>query len=178
MKTKSQHRYHTAIERKEEAVRKRAKVLLDDTSHDWLRTPSTQRSIVGLYVLIIAAMTAVWLYASPLAAIGALTVWLIALLALRISVRTQADLPDYVLDERQRAERNQSYVDAFRVVAGVFFLGAAIAFWYVVFTDAYIGINYRSASALFWGITAFLAGAPSLALALRQSSRNRTEHPL
>jgi hypothetical protein len=59
MRTKSQHRYDSAIERKEEAVRNRAKVLLDDTSHDWLRTPSTQRGIVGLYVVIIAAMTAV-----------------------------------------------------------------------------------------------------------------------
>jgi hypothetical protein len=108
------------------------------------------------------------------AAVGALAVWLVALLALRISVRTQADLPDYVLHERQRAERNQSYVDAFRLTAGVFFLGAAIAFWYVVFTDGHIRINYRSASALFWGTTAFLAGAPSLALALHQSSRNRT----
>jgi hypothetical protein len=39
--------------------------------------------------------------------------------ALRVSVRTVADLPDRFLDERQRAIRDRAYLNAYRIYAWI-----------------------------------------------------------
>ena len=65
MNTKS--KMEEAIERKEALVQKRANTMLNDTSHDWLRTPAAQRITAVVYVLSAALMTILWLF-SPIVA--------------------------------------------------------------------------------------------------------------
>jgi hypothetical protein len=89
-------------------------------------------------------------------------------LLLRVAVRSQADLPDEVLDERMRAERDRVYVGAFRLVTSVVFLGANAALIAVAFRDenATITFDYNSVSAFYWTLLSLILGAPSLVLAL------------
>ncbi len=170
-------RWQAAAERNRKAANRNAKQLLDDTRYDQLRTPAAQRSIVAIYVLVTVGIVVVWATAPlgwPLLAMAA---WFPAFIALRLSVRAQADLPDEVLDERQRAEREAAYVGAFRLVAGVTIVAASVALFAASVRDANdnppIALTYASMSAVFWGLFSLLLGAPSMVMALRQSARQR-----
>ena len=95
-----------------------------------------------------------------------------AFLLLRVAVRSQADLPDEVLDERMRSERDSVYVGAFRFVSCVVFLAANAAFIAVAFGDEHttITFDYNSVGAFYWTLLSLLLGAPSLVLAIRKRS--------
>jgi hypothetical protein len=175
MKESSGSKWDEAVQRQEQSVRRRADVMLGDSSHDWLRTPMMQRTLVVAYTAVAVTMVVFWFRTWEVPAIAMMAVWALLLLALRISVRSQADLPDYVLDERQRRERDRVYLDAFRVVAaGVFF--AAMVLLVVVVgresgDDSAVTIGYGAATGTVWGVAALVFGAPSAALALRQAGR-------
>jgi hypothetical protein len=166
-KTKWQIRTETT----EQHVRRRADLLLNDDTHNWLRTSRSRRAIVVLYVASTVGMVWLWAKSFEPAALLATLVWGVLLVALRLSVRSQADLPDYVLDERQRAERDRSYLSAYRLVAGSAVCCAAVGLLVVVARDGdngEISLGYGPMTALFWGTFSVVVAAPSLALATRQ----------
>jgi hypothetical protein len=170
----SKSKMQKAIERQKEIVMQRADLMMSDTSHDWLRTPMAQRLVVLFYLGSATVMTFLWLSTPIIFGLLATLATLVGLIALRSSVRTQADLPDYVLDERQLEERNECYVNAFRLVSGALFTFTAIALGVTILKEpsqGYIRIGYTEANAIFWAVAALVAGAPSMALAMRQSSR-------
>lgn len=90
-----------------------------------------------------------------------------------MSLPRASTLPDNVLDERMRAERDRVYVEAFRIVSSVVFVATNVALAAVAFRDegtATITFDYESVSAVYWPLLALLLGAPSVVLALRASS--------
>jgi hypothetical protein len=83
-------------------------------------------------IQVICALAALALYMSgallgfPVASLLGLVLFLALALLLRITTRGLADLPGSVLDERQLAVRNATYVAAYRVTGGLFAVLAII----------------------------------------------------
>ncbi len=75
MNTDSPSKWDEAIERKEAIVRRRAKVLLDDSSHDWLRTQRARRTLVVLYVTVTIAMGVLWVVSWDIPALLTMGAW-------------------------------------------------------------------------------------------------------
>jgi hypothetical protein len=170
MKESSMSRWTQVAERNRAAVAQNAERVLADTHYDRLRSPRALLALAIAYVTTTIAMPVCWLAWGSIAGVVSILPCLIAFLLLRVAVRSQADLPDEVLDERMRAERDSVYVGAFRLVASVVFLGANAALIAVAFGDehATITFDYNSVSAVFWPLLSLLLGAPSLVFAIRR----------
>lgn len=104
--------------------RRTPNVSLPTPTYDRFRSSRALLVLVVLYVLTTVAMPVCWLVWGAIAGITSFLPWLVVFLLLRVAVRSQADLPDDVLDERLRSERDSVYVDAYRLVASVVFLRA------------------------------------------------------
>ena len=106
-------------ERKEADLERKVERVQHDHKFQWLRTRSARRILVILSALLCVGII------PGFALGGALIGVLVALAAgvswwaLRISVRTIADLPDRFLDERQRAIRDRAYLNAYRIFASI-----------------------------------------------------------
>ena len=163
-------RWAHVTERNRAAVAQHAERTLSDTNYDRLRSPGALLALAIAYVATTAAMPVCWLVWGSTAGVASIIPCLVAFLLLRAAVRSQADLPDEVLDERMRAERDSVYVGAFRLVASVVFLAANAAMMAVAFGDDHstITFDYDSVSAVFWPLLALLVGAPSLVFAIRR----------
>jgi hypothetical protein len=166
-------RWNNAAERNRAAIETNAKRLLADTSHDRLRTPLALRALIVAYVAITIAMVTLWLVAGTVGGVAGILAWFPVFIALRIAVRSQADLPDHVLDERMRAARDHAYFHAFRLTAGLVFIAACVLFAAVAFRPEPVSISfeYNEASAIFWALFSLVVGAPSLAIAKIESDR-------
>jgi hypothetical protein len=165
-------RWNETRERNRARVARNAERVLADTSYDRFRTPGALLTLVVLYTLTTIAMPISWLMWGSIAGIVSFLPWLAVFLLIRVAVRSQADLPDEVLDERMRSERDQVYVGAYRLVASVVFLAVNAALIAVGFGDENetITFDFDSVSAVFWTVFSLLLGAPSIVLALRQRS--------
>ena len=120
-------RWSQVAERNRAAVAVNAERVLADTTYDRLRSPRALLTLVAAYVATTVAIPICWLVWGSLAGVASIFPCLVAFLLLRVAVRSQADLPDEVLDERMRAERDSVYVGAFRLVSSVVFLAANAA---------------------------------------------------
>jgi hypothetical protein len=165
-------RWSEARERNRAAVASNAERVLADTTYDRFRTPRALLALVVAYVVTTIAMPACWLVWGSIAGIVAFAPWLAVFLLMRVAVRSQADLPDDVLDERMRSERDRVYVGAYRMVSSVVFLAANVGFAAVAFGDGNesITFDYESMSAVYWTVFSLLLGSPSVVLAVRQRS--------
>jgi hypothetical protein len=162
-----------SAERQREYVRKNAERILADTKYDALRTPGRLVALVVAYVVVTVAMAVLWLRVGNIAGIAGVFAWGGVYLLLRVAVRAQADLPDHVLDERMRAERDRVYLHAFRGTSTLIFLGTNVLFASVAFRaePATVSLGYAEVSAIFWSIFSLIMGAPSVAMALDQRHR-------
>lgn len=165
-------RWNQVAERKRATVARNAERVLTDTTYDRLRTPGALLMLVGAYAATTVAIPICWLAWGSTAGVVSIFPCLAVLLLLRVAVRSQADLPDDVLDERMRAERDSVYVGAFRLVSSVVFIAANAAFIAVAFSDGHatITFDYNSVSAVYWTLLSLILGAPSLVLAVRKRS--------
>lgn len=163
-------RWNQVAERNRAAMAQNAERILADTSYDRLRSRRALLALVITYTAVTVVIPVCWIAVGSLAGVLAIVAWIPVYLLLRVAVRSQADLPDEVLDERMRAERDRVYVGAFRLVSTVVFLAANVAFVAVAFgdEDASITFDYNSVSAVYWALLSLLLGAPSLVLAMRQ----------
>jgi hypothetical protein len=166
------NRWEKAAKWNQNAVQRNADRILSDTHHDGLRTPRGLLLVSVAYVAITAGMAALWMFASHVGSLG-LIAWIGALIALRLAVRSQADLPDEVLDERMRAERSAAYLHAYRVVALLLLSPLMVAFTMLAGREdgAVLALGYDSVNALFWSAMSLVVGAPSLVLAVQHSRR-------
>lgn len=167
-------RWKHAAEHNKNEVQRRADRQFEDEHFDVLRGPTARRVIAGTYAAVSLAMVATW-FGGTIAGMFGLAVWGVAFVALRLSVRSLADMPDYVLDERMRRERDTTYISAFRMVSSVFGIAVAVLFVKVVVADAndestVLIVSTDAASAIFWGVFALVLGAPSLAMAWRRNA--------
>jgi hypothetical protein len=168
--TPTMSRWSQTKERNRAAVAQNAERVLSDTTYDRFRSPRALFVLVVLYVITTVLMPVCWLAWGAIAGIASFVPWLVVFLLLRVAVRSQADLPDEVLDERMRSERDSVYVDAYRLVAAVVFLGANAALIAVEFGDGNESITFDTdaVNAVYWTLFSLLLGAPSLVLAIRQ----------
>jgi hypothetical protein len=94
-----------------------------DIKFNSLRTRQARRRLVVLWVvLFVGEMLTAFLNNSTgvfvSAAITVLLLW--GYFAIRTSVRHVADTPDELLDERQIAVRDRSYLNAYRIISSIF----------------------------------------------------------
>jgi hypothetical protein len=172
MKEHVMSRWSGITERNRATVQRNAERVLTDTAYDRFRTPRALLILVVAYVAATIAMPICWLAWGSFAGVASIFPCLAVFLLLRVAVRSQADLPDEVLDERMRAERDSVYVGAFRLVSSLVFLASNVAFVAVAFGDGSetITFDYNSVSAVYWALLSLLLGAPSLVLAMRKRS--------
>jgi hypothetical protein len=172
-------RWNNVNDRHERALHASAQRLLDDSRHDRLRTRSGLLAVLAVYVAATVILATLWLAFGSAGGIVGIAVWALAFVVLRRAVRSQADLPDEVLDERMRAERDRAYLDAFRGVAGIVVVAALIALGATTIGEppATVTINENQVNAGFWVLLSIVLGAPSVALAYRHRLRLRTERP-
>jgi hypothetical protein len=163
-------RWAAIAERNRRKVTENADRVLSDTAYDRYRTPRALRALAAAYVVATVAIPIGWVVGGSIVGIVTVLAATGVFLLLRVAVRSLADLPDEVLDERMRRERDAVYVGAYRVVSTVVFVAANIAFIAVAFPDeATITLDYEQTSAIYWTLVAVILGAPSLVLALRQA---------
>lgn len=142
------------------AVARQAERELTDTRWDPLRTPTARRALVVAFAASLAVTTAVFVAAGGWGLV-ALAAPIAAVYLLRRSVRTVADLPDEHLDERLVAERDRTYVHAYRVLAAVTVV--TVLTLQLVAERATLG--FHDVGAAFWLLTLGAVGLPSAVLA-------------
>ncbi len=106
-------------ERKEADLERKVERLQRDQKFQWMRSRNARRVLVIVSALfcvgIIPAFAQGGVVVGIVVTIAAAASWW----ALRISVRTIADLPDRFLDERQRAIRDHAYLNAYRIFVSI-----------------------------------------------------------
>lgn len=150
---------------------------LDDTKWDGLRTRGAKKFLLWGSNIVILFGTGflvgvgdnAW---SAYALIHILFIYVFWFL-LRKSVRLIADAPDDVLDEMMIAQRNRSYLVAYRWLTAAVFAAVTALMVYAIFSDAQPGsdgFNYvleftwPQVQAIFWVFAAYTFMLPSLAM--------------
>jgi hypothetical protein len=160
---------------------------LDDTKWDGLRTRGAKQfllwgsnfAILGGTGFLMAVGDNDWAAYSLIHILLIFVFWFL----LRKSVRLIADAPDEALDEMMVAQRNRSYLVAFRWLTGAVFGAVTALMIYAVFTDFQPdsdGFNYvleftwPQVQAIFWLFAGYAFMLPSMAmisLELKRGSR-------
>jgi len=160
-------------ERKEADLERKVMRGQQDRRFQGLRTKSARRVLVALSALIVIAIIPAFTQAGSIPGIIATAVAFGLWWLLRISVRTVADLPDRFLDERQRAQRDRAYLDAFRiygfVISGLATVGL-VAFVVVQEGDQVtLTTTWNQALGLAMFVIVFPVLLPSMSLAWRDA---------
>jgi hypothetical protein len=150
---------------------------LDDTKWDGLRTSGAKRFLLWSSNIVILFGTGFlmavgdngWASYSLIHILLIFVFWFL----LRKSVRLIADAPDDVLDEMMIAQRNRSYLVAFRWLTALAFTAITALMAYAIFTDFQAdsdGFNYvleftwPQVQAIFWIFAAYTFMLPSMAM--------------
>jgi hypothetical protein len=150
---------------------------LDDTKWDGLRTRGAKQFLFWGSNLVILFGTGflmgvgdnAWASYSLIHILLIFVFWFL----LRKSVRLIADAPDEVLDEMMIAQRNKSYLVAFRWLTALAFTAITALMVFAIFSDAQPGsdgFNYvleftwPQVQAIFWVFAAYTFMLPSMAM--------------
>lgn len=150
---------------------------LDDTRWDGLRTRGAKKFLLwGSNIVIlfgtgflIAVDDNAWATYSLIHILLVCVFWFL----LRTSVRLIADAPDDVLDEMMIAQRNRSYLVAYRWLTSLAFAAVTALMAFAIFTDFQPesdGFNYLleftwpQVQAVFWIFAAYTFMLPSMAM--------------
>ena len=159
---------------------------LDDTKWDGLRTRGAKRFLLwGSNVVILFGTGFLmgvgdnaWASYSLIHILLIFVFWFL----LRKSVRLIADAPDEVLDEMMIAQRNKSYLVAFRWLTALAFTAITALMVFAIFSDAQPvsdGFNYvleftwPQVQAIFWVFAAYTFMLPSMAMISIDLKRER-----
>jgi uncharacterized membrane protein YqjE len=161
----------TARERNQAAVADHASRMLGDTRFAALRTRRARIRLVAAETALVVATPVAWIAAGAIAGLLVVMAAIGVQWALRRSIRVVADLPDEVLDERQRALRNAMYVEAYRYLAGivVVMMSAGLVAFIVQAdeTDTWnVDLTWNWVMAAFWTVQLLALGLPSMAVAI------------
>jgi len=158
--------------------------MMQDTKWDAIRTSRAQKLLVVLGVLsLIIAPIVFWIedFIQPgfgvLAIIPIFLIWWL----LRISVRLVADAPDEYLDEFQVRQRDRTYLNSFRILAGIVSALAVSLMVIAIATDfqSQEGVDYYrfeltfgQINSIIWTVLGSAILVPNLVLAWNQAKRN------
>jgi hypothetical protein len=90
---------------------------------------------------------------------------LIGYLLLRTSVRHIADSPDELLDERQIALRDRSYLHSYRIISSVFVLLLVALFIRIDLSESAFEISEWWGTGTWFALIMLMAGLPSMVVA-------------
>ena len=139
-----------------------------DVKFNSLRTRKARRRLVVLWVILFVGemLTALLENSVGVFVSAAITVFLLwGYFAIRTSVRHVADTPDELLDERQIAVRDRSYLNAYRIISSIFVV-ASLGISLALDMGAHLknSINWTDSTPLV-SICLLVAVLPSLVLA-------------
>ncbi len=161
-----------ARQRNEDAIAANVERLMSDIRFTSLRTRRARVALVVILAALIVAMVPAWALGGSIVGVVAVVAAAITWWLLRLSVREVADLPDRFLDERQRAVRNEVYVEAYRWFSAVMVvLGSAGLVAFIALgqdPDTWsVDLTWNACMAMFWTVIGSALGLPSMVLALR-----------
>lgn len=168
-----------------QAIERNVQAQMTDTRFNWLRGRTGRRTLVVAMAVTIALVPVAWVAGGSLWGIVSVCVAALLWWALRISVRTVADLPAEFLDERQERVRDRAYVEAYRILAAIAVVGASAGLLAFIVLgqdpDTWsVTLSWNAVSAIFWTLTAAALALPSMVLAVmdRPESVDRDEDAL
>lgn len=139
-----------------------------DTRFNFLRTRKSRRLLVFVLAVLTVLVSISSLLpnkaASYVGTLGGLLL-LFGYLLIRTSVRHIADSPDELLDERQIALRDRSYLHAYRIISSVFTLVLVGLFIRVDLSESSFDISNWWGVGTWFALILFMAGLPSMVVA-------------
>lgn len=139
-----------------------------DTRFNFLRTRQSRRWMIGAITaltILVALSSALPAKASSyVGTLGGLLL-LIGYLLIRTSVRHIADSPDELLDERQIALRDRSYLHSYRIISSVFALALVALFIRIDLSETAFEISDWWGTGTWFSLIMLMAGLPSMVVA-------------
>lgn len=139
-----------------------------DTRFNFLRTRQSRRWMIGaltVLTILVALSSALPTKASSyVGTLGGLLL-LTGYLLIRTSVRHIADSPDELLDERQIALRDRSYLHSYRIISSVFALLLIALFIRIDLSENVFEISDWWGTGTWFSLIMLMAGLPSMVVA-------------
>lgn len=157
---------------RDERLEQAAEAALRDTRWNALRTRPARLALVAALAVVVVGMIPAWVLLPSWAALLVVIVAAILWVAIRVSVRVVADLPDEFLDERQNRVRDRAYVEAYRWLSAVAVAGAAAGLVLLLLTGdgerLLLDVSFGWVQGVFWTVETLVLVLPSVILALRE----------
>ncbi len=139
-----------------------------DTRFNFLRTRKSRRIMIAalsLLTVLVALSSALPAKASSyIGTFGGLLL-LVGYLLIRTSVRHIADSPDELLDERQIALRDRSYLHSYRIISSVFAIALVALFIRIDLSESAFEISNWWGTGTWFSLIMLMAGLPSMVVA-------------
>lgn len=139
-----------------------------DTRFNFLRTRKSRRLMIAalttLTILVAFSSALPTKASSYVGTLGGLLL-LIGYLLIRTSVRHIADSPDELLDERQIALRDRSYLHSYRIISSVFALALVALFIRIDLSETAFEISDWWGTGTWFSLIMLMAGLPSMVVA-------------
>ena len=139
-----------------------------DTRFNFLRTCKSRRIMIAalsLLTVLVALSSALPAKASSyIGTLGGLLL-LVGYLLIRTSVRHIADSPDELLDERQIALRDRSYLHSYRIISSVFAIALIALFIRIDLSESAFEISNWWGTGTWFSLIMLMAGLPSMVVA-------------
>jgi len=139
-----------------------------DVRFNFLRTRKSRRMMIAalsaLTILVALSSALPAKAASYLGTLGGLFL-LIGYLLLRTSVRHIADSPDELLDERQIALRDRSYLHSYRIISSIFVIALVALFIRIDLSESTFDISNWWGTGTWFSLIMLMAGLPSMVVA-------------
>jgi hypothetical protein len=146
-----------------------------DTRLNFLRTRRSRRLMIGLLTLltVVVALSS-FLPEKGSSYVGTLggLLLLSGYLLIRTSVRHIADSPDELLDERQIALRDRSYLHSYRIISTVFSLILVALFIRIDLSESTLEIVDWWGTGTWFSLIMLMAGLPSMVVAWLDKGEN------
>lgn len=140
----------------------------NDTRLNYLRTCRSRRIMIAgislLTLLLLFSPAFSNKVSSFVSAIGGLLL-LIGYLTIRASVRHIADSPDELLDERQIALRDRSYLHSYRIITAIFIVILLALFIRIDLSESAFELEKWVNGSTWFALIFFMAGLPSMVVA-------------
>jgi general stress protein CsbA len=140
----------------------------NDTRFNFLRTCKSRRvMIAGLILLTVLVALSSALPTKTSSYVGTFggLLLLTGYLLLRTSVRHIADSPDELLDERQIALRDRSYLHAYRIISSIFALLLVALFIRIDLSESAFEVSDWWGTGTWFSLIMLMAGLPSMVVA-------------
>jgi len=140
----------------------------NDTRFNYLRTRNSRRIMIAvmsfLTVLVTFSSALPSKASSYVGVLGGLLL-LIGYLFIRTSVRHIADSPDELLDERQIALRDRSYLHSYRIISSIFVIILVALFIRIELSETPYEITEWWGTGSWFALIMLMAGLPSMVVA-------------